>query len=104
MSAGHDPDLGTTSEPADSSEPPRSQPVTRADRRAVRRDRRAVHRSALEQLLLRLIATCGVVAIGVAIAAIMHSSGSEGWLIGLVVSGVSVVMAGVIWSARGPRV
>jgi hypothetical protein len=33
----------------------------------------------------------------------MHSSGSEGWLIGLVVSTVSVVMSGVIWSARGPR-
>ena len=104
MSSGDDPELGTTSEPVGSSEPPVSQPATRAGRRAVRRDRRADHRSALEQLLLRLVATCGVVAIGIAIAAIMHSSGSEGWLIGLVVAGVSVVMSGVIWSTRGPRV
>ena len=34
---------------------------------------------------MRIIATAGVVAIGVAIAAIMGSSGSQGWLIGLVV-------------------
>ncbi len=52
--------------------------------------------------MLRLIATCGVVAIGVAIAAIMVSSGSAGWLIGLVVSIVSVVISAAIWSARTP--
>ena len=44
--------------------------------------------------MMRLIATCGVVAIGVAIAAIMVSSGSQGWLVGLVVSIVSVVISG----------
>jgi hypothetical protein len=54
--------------------------------------------------MLRVIATCGVIAIGVAIAAIMHSSGSQGWLIGLIVSTVSVVVSGVIWSGRAPRV
>jgi hypothetical protein len=53
-----------------------------------------------ERLLMRVIATCGVVAIGVAIAAIMHSSGSQGWVIGLVVSIVSVVLSGVLWSSR----
>ena len=52
--------------------------------------------------MMRLIATCGVVAIGVAIAAIMVSSGSQGWLVGLVVSIVSVVISGAIWSARTP--
>jgi hypothetical protein len=49
---------------------------------------------------VRLIATCGIVGIGVAIAAIMHSSGSQGWMIGLVVSIVSVVLAAVLWSSR----
>jgi hypothetical protein len=53
-----------------------------------------------ERLLVRIIATCGVVAIGVAIAAIMVSSGSAGWLVGLVVSIVSVVLSAVLWSSR----
>jgi protein-S-isoprenylcysteine O-methyltransferase Ste14 len=53
-----------------------------------------------ERLLVRLIATCGIVAIGVAIAAIMVSSNSQGWEVGLVVSAVSVVLAGVLWSSR----
>ena len=53
-----------------------------------------------ERLLVRLVATCGIVGIGVAIAAIMHGSGSQGWMIGLVVSIVSVVLAAVLWSSR----
>jgi len=61
------------------------------------RDRR---RTGAERLLVRLIATCGIVAIGVAIAAIMVSSKSQGWLVGLVVSIVSVALAAVLWSSR----
>ncbi|MGZ4169575.1 MAG: hypothetical protein ACXVUX_22020 [Solirubrobacteraceae bacterium] len=57
-------------------------------------------RSGAERLLVRLIATCGVVAIGVAIAAIMVSKNSQGWVVGLVVSIVSVVLAAVLWSSR----
>ena len=57
-------------------------------------------RSRAERLLVRLIATCGIVAIGVAIAAIMVSSKSQGWLVGLVVSIVSVVLAAILWSSR----
>jgi hypothetical protein len=57
-------------------------------------------RSGFERLIVRLIATCGIVAIGVAIAAIMVSSKSQGWLVGLVVSIVSVVLAAVLWSSR----
>jgi hypothetical protein len=60
------------------------------------RDRRPLP----ERLLVRLIATCGIVAIGVAIAAIMVSSNSQGWIVGLVVSIVSVVLAAVLWSSR----
>jgi hypothetical protein len=62
--------------------------------------RRSGRRSRVESGFVRIVATCGVVAIGVAIAAIMHSSGSEGWLIGLVVSIVSVMLAAVLWSSR----
>ena len=45
----------------------------------------------LEAPLMRVVATGGIVGIGVVIAAIMTSQDSEGWLIGLVVSIVSVV-------------
>jgi hypothetical protein len=41
-----------------------------------------------------------VVAIGVAIAAIMVSSGSQGWLVGLVVAAVSVVLSAILWSSQ----
>ncbi len=49
---------------------------------------------------MRLVATAGIIGIGVAIAAIMHSQKSQGWLIGFVVSIVSVILAAVLWSSR----
>jgi hypothetical protein len=55
---------------------------------------------AAERLLTRLIATAGVVGIGVAIAAIMVSSNSKGWIVGLVVSLVTVVLSAILWSSR----
>jgi hypothetical protein len=57
-------------------------------------------RGVLERTFVRVIATGGIVGIGVAIAAIMASSNSAGWIIGLVVSLVSVVLAAVLWSSR----
>jgi hypothetical protein len=54
----------------------------------------------LEAPLMRLVATGGIIGIGVVIAAIMTSQDSQGWLIGLVVSAVSVVLAAVLWSSR----
>lgn len=57
-------------------------------------------RSAPERFLVRLIATGGIVGIGVAIAAIMVSSHSQGWLVGVVVSAVSVILAALLWSSR----
>jgi hypothetical protein len=57
-------------------------------------------RTVVESLLVRIIATAGVVGIGVAIAAIMVSSKSQGWIVGLVVSIVSVVLAAILWSSR----
>jgi hypothetical protein len=57
-------------------------------------------RSVFERLIVRLVATCGIVGIGVAIAAIMVSSKSQGWIVGLVVSIVTVVLAGLLWSSR----
>lgn len=54
----------------------------------------------LEAPLMRLVASAGIVGIAVVIAAIMSSQDSAGWLIGLVVSTVSLVLAAVLWSSR----
>jgi hypothetical protein len=54
----------------------------------------------LEAPLMRVVATAGIIGIGVLIAAIMGSQQSKGWVIGLVVSLVSVVLAAVLWSSR----
>jgi uncharacterized membrane protein len=57
-------------------------------------------RLGLERVVVRLIATCGVVAIGVLLGAILTSSKVQGWITGLVVAGVSVVLSAVLWSSR----
>jgi hypothetical protein len=54
----------------------------------------------LETPLMRVVATAGIVGIAVVIAAIMTSQDSAGWLIGLVVSIVSLVLAALLWSSR----
>jgi hypothetical protein len=90
---------------------PDSEPSAAATRSASRAERRTRPaspnmlpsrrgRGLLERTFVRVIATGGIVAIGVAIAAIMSSSNSAGWIIGLVVSLVSVVLAAVLWSSR----
>jgi hypothetical protein len=105
--------------PRESSEPLSSpyepEPSAAASRSASRAERRqggkggasspnmlpARHnRGVLERTFVRVIATGGIVGICVAIAAIMASSNSAGWIIGLVVSLVSVVLAAVLWSSR----
>jgi hypothetical protein len=78
---------------------------TRSDTRPAQADTRNMlpkregRRSILERMLVRLIATCGIIGIGVAIAAIMVSSKSQGWVVGLVVSIVSVILAALLWSS-----
>jgi hypothetical protein len=57
-------------------------------------------RPRIEAVLMRVIATAGIVGISVAIAAIMGTQHSKAWLIGLVTSIVSVVLAAVLWSSR----
>lgn len=57
-------------------------------------------RPAPEAFLMRIVATAGIIGIGTAIAAIMASEHSQGWLIGIVVATVSVLLAAVLWSSR----
>ena len=48
----------------------------------------------------RIVATGGIVGIGTGVAAIMGSQDVDAWIIGVVVAGLSVVLAAVVWSAR----
>jgi hypothetical protein len=57
-------------------------------------------RAGLESVVVRVIATAGVVGIGTAIGAILSTSDVSGWIIALVVSLVSVVLAGMLWRSR----
>lgn len=57
-------------------------------------------RSRPESFFVRLVATAGIVGICVAIGAIMVSSHSQGWIVGLVTSVVSCVLAAILWSSR----
>ncbi|UGS36783.1 hypothetical protein [Capillimicrobium parvum] len=54
----------------------------------------------LEAPLMRMVATGGIVGIAVVIGAIMVSQDAAGWITGLVVGLVSVVLAAVLWSSR----
>jgi len=72
----------------------------RSDRDGNMLPARGRRRYGFERILVRIVATCGVIAIGVVIAAIMTSSHSQGWIIGLVVSAVSVLLSAVLWSSK----
>ncbi|HET9104824.1 MAG TPA: hypothetical protein VFN55_15845 [Solirubrobacteraceae bacterium] len=54
----------------------------------------------LERGVVRLVATGGVIGIGVGIAAILASQHVQGWIIGLVVATLSVILSAVLWSSR----
>ena len=96
--------------PGNGEQPPDAEREARRTARGERRDPPAERpggmipsgrkRLPLEAQLMRVVATGGIVGIGVVIAAIMTSQDSEGWLIGLVVSVVTVVLAAILWSSR----
>jgi len=60
------------------------------------RDRMLGFQSALG----RMVATGGIVGIGTGVAAIMGSQDVDAWIIGIVVAGLSVALAAVVWSAK----
>ncbi len=57
-------------------------------------------RLGVESALVRVIATAGVVAIGTAVGAGLVANDVEGWIVGLVVSVVSVLLAAILWRSR----
>jgi hypothetical protein len=88
------------SAPAEAEAPRRSSSGRSRGRRSRNMLPQRERRSLPERLLVRLIATFGIIGIGVVISAIMVSSNDQGWIVGLVVSAVSVVLAAVLWSSR----
>jgi hypothetical protein len=62
--------------------------------------RRGHRRRGVESIFIRFVATGGVIGIGVAAAAIMGTQDVAAWIIGLVVSVLSVVLAAILWSSR----
>jgi hypothetical protein len=61
---------------------------------------RAGKRRGVESVFVRLVATSGIVGISVALAAVLGTQDVAFWIIGLVVSLVSVVLAAILWSSR----
>ena len=57
-------------------------------------------RPTIESLFMRVVATGGVVGIGTALAAILGTQDVDAWIVGLVVSIVTVVLAAILWSSR----
>jgi hypothetical protein len=48
----------------------------------------------------RIVATGGIIGAGTGAAAIMGSQDVAYWIIGIVVSGLSVLIAAIVWSSR----
>jgi hypothetical protein len=58
------------------------------------------NRLGAESVLVRFIATAGIVGIGVALGAILVSQKVDGWIVGLAVALTSVILSAVLWSSR----
>jgi hypothetical protein len=94
--------MGTPETPRSGAAPSPEAGAARRDRREPRtmipaRERR---RLKVESVLMRIIATGGIVAIGVLLGAILVSQDVAGWIVGLVIALVSVVLSAILWSAR----
>ena len=101
------PGSATGGPPASGSASGAAQPATQ--RRGNRRSRgsganmlpeREGRRFGLERLLVRLVATTGIIGIGVALGAILTSQKVQGWIVGLVIAVVTVVLSGILWSSK----
>ena len=57
-------------------------------------------RTGIERGAMRAIATGGIVGIGVLLGAVLVGQDVAGWIVGLVVSMVSILLAALLWSSR----
>src|SRR5215210_6264493 len=56
-------------------------------------------RMGIERGAMRAIATSGIVGIGVVLGAVLVGQDVAGWIVGLVVSTVSIILAALLWSS-----
>ena len=52
----------------------------------------------VEHAFSKVVVTLGIVGVGTAVAAVLGSQDVQAWIIGLVVSLLSVLLAAVLWS------
>jgi hypothetical protein len=103
---GQDTPAGLTPAASDPSAEREARRKERDDRRGPRTQRPEVmipsrrKRLPLEAPVMRLVASAGIVGIAVLVAAIMGSQDSQAWMIGLVASVLSLLLAAVLWSSR----
>jgi uncharacterized membrane protein len=57
-------------------------------------------RSGIERGFMRLIATGGIIGVAVILGAVLVGQDVAGWIVGLVVGLVSVILAALLWSSR----
>lgn len=57
-------------------------------------------RRTFESVVVRVVATAGIVGVGTALGAILIAADVAGWVTGLVVSIVTVVLAAMLWRSR----
>jgi hypothetical protein len=86
-------------------EPPPAAPPAEAPRVVVEQPEKGFlspqpRRRRVESVLVRVVATAGIVGIATAVAAILGTLDVAGWMIGLVVSLLSVILAALLWRSR----
>jgi hypothetical protein len=62
------------------------------------REQRGARWQGLESAFTKMVMTLGIVGIGTAIAAILGTQDVDAWVVGLVASVLSVVLAALLWS------
>jgi hypothetical protein len=79
---------------------PEQAPATAAGPTGTMIPGRQRRRTKVERGSMRLVATAGIIGIDVALGAILVSQDVAGWIVGLVIGLVSVILAAVLWSSR----
>jgi translation initiation factor 2 gamma subunit (eIF-2gamma) len=57
-------------------------------------------RTKFERVSMRVIATGGIIGIATVLGAILVHADVAGWIVGLVIGVVTVVLAALLWSSR----
>jgi hypothetical protein len=57
-------------------------------------------RTSFERISMRVLATGGIIGLDVALGAILGANNVQGWISGLAIGIVSVLLAAILWSSR----